>query len=59
MKTLDIAEAIAEAIDYKIFTEWRHEGHIEQTLCDGVVVTIDGKTYAIAINEEGNNERAD
>ena len=53
MKTIDITECIAEAIESKIIKEWKHEGYIDGMQSDNVFVVIDGKTYCIKVIYSG------
>lgn len=52
MKTVDIIEAIEECIEKKIFGEWKHEGYIDGTERDRVFFNLDGRKYAVTIEEK-------
>ena len=52
MKIADIVEAIAECIEKKILGEWKHEGYIDGTERDRVFFNLDGRRYAVTIEEK-------
>lgn len=51
MRTVDIAEVIAETIEKKILGEWKHEGYAGGVYTDRVRCTIDDKEYVIEVKE--------
>lgn len=52
MKEVDIAEAIQNMIEEKIYKEWKHEGYINGCYSNGVEANIDGKNYLIEVKEK-------
>ncbi|AYH41606.1 hypothetical protein A5N82_13390 [Christensenella minuta] len=51
MKTVDIAEAIDRMIEKVVLGEWKHEGHLDGFTENRVDVVIDGRRYAIKIED--------
>lgn len=51
MQPVDIAAAIQDMIENKIYAEWKHEGYIDALYSTGVVANIDGKKYMIEVKE--------
>lgn len=51
MQKVDIAEAIQNMIEQKIFKEWKHEGYVDGLFNNGVCCNIDGKDYIIEIKD--------
>ena len=51
MQPVDIAAAIQDMIENKIYAEWKHEGYIDALYSTGVVADIDGKKYMIEVKE--------
>lgn len=56
MKQVDIMEALVNAIDEKIFKEWKHEGFIGGCSSEHIDVEIDGKEYVLRIDEVKDGE---
>lgn len=52
MKIVDIAEAISDMIENRIYGDWKHEGYINYINSDVVSAQIDGVNYEIMIEEE-------
>lgn len=53
MRTVDIAEVIAETIEKKILGEWKHEGYAGGVCANEIKCTIDDKEYSIEVKEVG------
>lgn len=51
MKQVDIAEAIQNMVQEKIYGEWKHEGFLDGLYTNGVRCNIDGKDYMIEVRE--------
>ena len=56
MKTVDIMEMLTDAIDKKIFGEWKHEGFICGNSSEHINFEIDGKEYVLRIKEVKDGE---
>ena len=56
MKQEHILEALVNAIDEKIFKEWKHEGFIGGCSSEHIDVEIDGKEYVLRIDEVEEGE---
>lgn len=56
MKMCDIMEAFVDAVDTKIFTEWRHEGFVGVWTSDSANFEIDGKEYVLKLREVHDGE---
>ena len=51
MKEVDIMEMLVNAIEEKLFKEWKHEGVIEGFSSDHINFDVDGKEYVLLIRE--------
>lgn len=51
MKSVDIMEVFVQAVEEKIFKEWRHEGFIGGFTSGGANFDIDGKEYTLRLKE--------
>ncbi len=56
MKLIDITVSIINAIEEKIYKEWRHEGCICNWASDRINVIIDNKKYLIRLYEVDDGE---
>ena len=51
MKQVDIMEMIVNAIEKKIFNEWKHEGFIGGFTSAEINFEVDGQEYELVIHE--------
>lgn len=51
MKLFDITEALAQKVIDTIYTDWKHEGHIELEHTDNFWFTLDGRLYKVTIED--------
>ena len=56
MEQVDIMEALVNAIDEKIFKEWKHEGYIGGFNSAEINFEIDGQEYELVIHEVQDGE---
>lgn len=53
MKNVDITEAITNAIEEKIFKEWKHEGFIGGFSSQHINFEIDNREYVLVLHDVG------
>ena len=51
MKLFDITEALAQKVIDTIYTDWKHEGHIELEHTDNFWFTLDGRLYKVTVED--------
>ena len=51
MKEVDIMEMLVNAIEQKLFKEWKHDGLIEGFSSEHINFDVDGKEYVLLIRE--------
>ncbi|MFR8331171.1 MAG: hypothetical protein ACLU9S_01380 [Oscillospiraceae bacterium] len=51
MKLFDITEALAQKVIDTIYTDWKHEGHIELEHTDNFWFTLDGRLYKATVED--------
>ena len=51
MKHFDITEALAQKVIDTIYTDWKHEGHIELEHTDNFWFTLDGRLYKVTVED--------
>lgn len=56
MKEVDIMEMLTNAIEQKLFKEWKHDGLIEGFSSEHINFDVDGKEYVLLIREIGDGE---
>lgn len=56
MKQVDIMEAVVNAIEEKIFKEWKHEGFICGWSSEHINFEVDDKEYVLRIDEVQEGE---
>lgn len=56
MKSVDIMEMIANAIDKTIFGAWKHEGFIGGFTSEHIDFEVDGREYVLKIVEIKDGE---
>lgn len=51
MKVIDIVECLAQKVIDTIYTDWKHDGHIEVEHSDDFYCNIDGVLYKISVSK--------
>ena len=51
MKLFDITEALAQKVIDTIYTDWKHEGHIELEHTANFWFTLDGRLYKVTVED--------